>query len=143
MAEGNQAPGELYAVDGRLMTEHSAKFVLRGEDRTRAAVLSAKRNLDLFKRSVFSLRGVLMGGIAGFGIERFTRAMVDANIAGQGIHFTLEEALGSSKAANKEFKFLEATADRLGTNLREGAKGFALLAASASAAHIQIGRAHV
>ena len=120
------------------MAEHTAKFVLRGEDKTRAAVESARRHLEEFKQSIFSLKGALAGGIGLVGVSEVVRSLVDANVAGQGIHFTLESALGSSALANKEFTFLAKTADTLGTNLREGARGFSLLAASASASHIPL-----
>ena len=119
-------------------SEHTAKFVLRGEDRTKAAVASARREFRALKDTVFSLKGALAGGLLGVGIAEGVRHLVDANVDFQRIHFTLEAALGSSEAANKEFGFLAHTADELGTNLREGAKGFSLLAASAQATHIPI-----
>lgn len=118
--------------------EHTAKFILRGEDRTRAAIKSAERHFKEFTHSVFNLRSALVGLGGAFAVREVTSKLIHANVAAQGIHFTLEAALGSSKAANREFKFLAQTADSLGGNLREGARGFALLAASAKASHIPL-----
>lgn len=77
------------------------------------------------------LKAALTGLFAVAGVRELTKQVVDANIAMQRIHYGLEQAFGSSKAADAQFKFLSETSQRLGLNLKDVSEGYVQIATSA------------
>lgn len=70
------------------------------------------------------------GVIAGLGLARLAREVVQANIELERINNTLRVATGSAEAGAQEMKFLREQAERLGFDLRSSAQAYAQFAAA-------------
>lgn len=87
--------------------------------------------------------GLFFGAFATVGgLVAIVKALKDAQIGFQEIHYGLVAATGSSEAARQEFAYVRQTADTLGLSLQSSAKEYARLAASATAMNVPLSDQH-
>ena len=121
-------------ADMRQALDSLRKLEDRYKKNASAGERAAQKLRAAFERlngTIGGLRNLIIGTFAVREVVHFTRTLVDANVQMQKIHYGLQQAFGSSKAADEQFKFIAETAKRLGLNLVDAAEGYKDLAASA------------
>ncbi|CAD5107240.1 tape measure protein [Zestomonas carbonaria] len=81
--------------------------------------------------SIRRVQGLLMTGIAGYGLTSASRAIVNTNIQWQQAIHTMEAATGSAAAARQELEFVRDVSERLGLELLSTSQSYARLVAAA------------
>lgn len=83
-------------------------------------------------REAFGTLVVAMSG------SNLASALVDAQIAAQQIHFSLQAATGSAEGAGVAFEYVAEMSNRLGVNLQESALSYGKFSIAAKAANVSI-----
>ncbi len=81
--------------------------------------------------SIRRVQGLLMTGIAGYGLTSASRAIVNTNVEWQQAIHTMEAATGSAASARQELEFVREVSERLGLELLSTSQSYARLVAAA------------
>lgn len=94
----------------------------------------AKRtNLQLnqLTSTIRRVQGLLVTGIAGFGVTSASRAIINTNLEWQQAQSTLQAATGSSAQARQELEYVREVSERLGLELLNTSQAYARLVSAA------------
>lgn len=109
------------------MPNPKATFTINAKDATKVAFRSVRKGLNSVAKSVFSLKGALVGLAGGFSLGLVVSQLVDVNQEFGNLRASLETVTGSQQRANQAFTFVEKFASTTPFQLQEVTGAFVKL----------------
>ncbi|WP_218832049.1 tape measure protein, partial [Pseudomonas aeruginosa] len=87
--------------------------------------------LNSMGAAIRRVQGLLVAGVAGYGVASFSKEVVNTNLQWQQALYTMEAATGSAAKARQELEYVREVSERLGLELLNTSQAYSRLVAAA------------